>query len=82
MTIYMHSYKLNWTKVCGDYKKEMQTCPRCGNDVAYELCYESDGVGIANVILFAIKKYYAYKCPICPNFELVPSELAKAILKG
>jgi hypothetical protein len=82
MAIYTNSYNPNWKKVSGNYKKELEKCTRCGNNVQYEMCFESEGVGFGNAVLFATKKYYAYKCPICPNFEPIPSELAKAIMKG
>ena len=82
MAIYTNSYKPNWKKVSGNFKKDSETCPRCNNTVNFELCYESEGLGFGSAVLFATKKYYVYKCPICPHFEPLPTELAKAIMKG
>ena len=76
------SYQANWKKVEGNFKKESQNCPRCNNNVQYELCYESEGIGFGSAVLFATKKYYVYKCPICPSIEPISTEVAKAIMKG
>jgi hypothetical protein len=62
-----------WRAVKGEHKKELKPCPRCSNNVHYYLAYD--------VVDFFFK-IYAYKCPICPNFEPIPKELATAIIKG
>lgn len=72
----------NWKKVKGDYKKPRQKCPRCSNDVEYELCMEKEGLGFGGAVLLATNKYYVYKCPICPNIEPLSNEYVKAIMKG
>ena len=82
MAIYTNSYTTSWKKVSGNYKKDEAVCSRCNNNVKYELCYDSEGLGFGGFVLLSTKKYYVYKCPICPNFEPVSSELAKAIMKG
>ena len=82
MAIYTNSYKANWKKVKGNYKKEKQVCERCKNEVEYELCSESEGIGFGGMVLLSTKNFYVYKCPICPNIEPISNELAKAILKG
>ena len=82
MAIYTTSYKADWKKVKGNYKKEKQICERCNNEVQYELCKENEGIGFGAVVLIATKNFYVYKCPICPNIEPIANEVAKAIMKG
>lgn len=78
----MAIYCYKWKRVRGGYLRESQMCPRCNNVVRFELVWDSDGVGIGSFFLIYFKKIYAYKCPICPNFELVSNELVKAIKRG
>lgn len=75
-------YNFEWKPVKGDFKKAKHVCPRCNNDVSYFLAWDAEGIGIGGFNLINTKKVYAYKCPICPNFEPVLNEVAKAILKG
>jgi len=82
VAIHTNKYQPEWKKVPGNYKKESVICPRCNNKVNYELVFESEGIGFGGIVLLATKKYYAYKCPICTNFDIIPTELAKAIMKG
>jgi len=58
-------------------------CPRCNNDVEYFLAWDSTGgFGLFPPLMVETGKIYAYKCPICPNFDLISNEVAKAIIKG
>jgi hypothetical protein len=82
MAMFVSSYKANWKKVKGDYKKEKQICERCSNEVQYELCKENEGLGFGGLVMVATKNFYVYKCPICPNIEPLSNEVAKAIMKG
>ena len=82
MGMYVNSYSANWRKVKGNFKSSKQLCPRCNNQVEYDLCSDSEGVGFGGIVMFATKTYYVYKCPICPNIEPVSNEVAKAIIKG
>lgn len=83
MVIRVTSYNFSWKPVKGGlYTKEKQVCPRCNNKVDYVLSWDGEGIGIAGFNLFNTKKVYAFKCPICPHFEQVSNEVAKAIIKG
>ena len=48
------------------------TCKRCQNSVEYKFMQGSMG---------SSSKFYAFKCPICPEFELLDDSVAKAIMK-
>jgi hypothetical protein len=82
MTIRMQRYDFEWKEVKGVRKKTMQVCPRCQNNVEYFLASDGDGIGFPGIWTYKYSKVYAYKCPICPNFEEVQKEVAKAIIKG
>jgi hypothetical protein len=82
MGIYSTRYNFEWKKVKGNFEKEEQICPRCKNNVKYSLCFDGDEIGLLGVLTYKYSKKYVYKCPICPNFEEVSNELAKAIIKG
>lgn len=82
MSISTTHYNFKWKQVKGNYLKAKQVCPRCNNEVQYSLVWDGEGIGIAGFNLVNTKRAYAYKCPICPNFEVVSNEVAKAILKG
>lgn len=82
MGIYKERYNNEWRAVKGDFKKEACICPRCRNKVEYTLCYDGDGIGFPGFLTLKYNKIYAYKCPICPNYEDVSPELAKAIING
>ncbi len=82
MTTNLYRYSSNWKEVKGGFKKEKQICPRCNNSVQYVLVSDGDGIGFPGIWTYKYSKFYAYKCPICPNHEDVPNEVAKAIIKG
>ena len=72
-----------WNLVDGNFKQESKKCPRCNNEVQYLLHWDNDSsVGISIFEIIKFHRYYAFKCPICPNFEAVEKEVAKAIIKG
>jgi hypothetical protein len=74
--------KANWSRVKGDFKSEMKICPRCKNTVQYELVTDGDGIGFPGFFTIKYKHHYGYKCPICPNLEVISKEKAVAIMKG
>ncbi len=82
MTMNTTRHGFEWKPVKGNYKKEKQVCARCKNEVNYFLAWDAEGIGIGGFNLINTRKAYAYKCPVCPNFEPVLNEIAKAILKG
>lgn len=82
MGIYSNRYNLEWKKVKGNFTKETQVCPRCKNTVRYELVSDGDEIGLLGILTYKYAKFYAYKCPICPNYEPLSKEVAKAIMKG
>ncbi len=78
MTVHIFRNNHIWKKVAGNYEKKDCVCPRCKNKVNYILCFDFDS-------LWSVFKYnhiYAYKCPICPNYDEISEQLAKAIIKG
>ena len=79
MTMRVYRHYEDWTPVKGDFRQPAKTCPRCGNHVQYALCYEGE-----QWLLWGRKKaqVFAYKCPICPNYEIVEMEVAKAIIES
>jgi hypothetical protein len=82
MTYNIYRYEYDWKNVKGNLKSPLKLCPRCGNNVCYQLVFDGDGYGFPGLWTFKYNKIYAFKCPICPNYELVEKELAKAIIKG
>lgn len=82
MTVNLYRYHANWKEVKGSHKREKQICPRCNNEVQYALVTDGDGFGFPGIWTYKYSKYYAFKCPICPNYEDVTNEVAKAIIKG
>lgn len=80
MAMYINDYSANWKKDAdGIKKKEKQKCVRCNNEVNYELVWESESIGLAGFQFINLRKFYAFKCPICPNFEPLEKELVKAL---
>ena len=77
---YVTRHTFNWKAVKGDIPKKSMVCPRCNNQVDYFLAWDGEGVGIGNLIL-ATNKAYVYKCPICPNYEEISQQFAKALIK-
>ena len=71
-----------WKDAKGARVKDFGVCPRCQNSKPYKLVYDSNEYGFPGLLSFKYNKKYAFKCPICPNFELISNELAKAIIKG
>lgn len=82
MAIYITRQNFEWKEEKnGIEKSELQDCPRCKNKVRYRLAWDSEGIGIAGFNVINTKKVYAYKCPICPHFEPLDREVAKAIIE-
>lgn len=79
---YVYRNELEWKRVRGDHQKEEQVCARCNNKVRYFLAFDGNEVGLLGILTYKYAVHYAYKCPICPNFEEVSKEVAKAIMKG
>jgi hypothetical protein len=82
MGIYSTRYNFEWKPVKGNFRQEEITCPRCNNKVQYQLCFDGDGFGFPGILTYKFNKQYAYKCPICPNFEVISNEVVKAILRS
>ena len=57
-------------------------CPRCNNKVEYQLVWDGEGIGFGDFDLITTKRAYAFKCPICPNFDAISNEVAKAIMRS
>ena len=66
----------NW-KVVKNSKTSSRMCPRCNNQVEYQLVKDSEGIGIGMWTLIPIVTRYALKCPICPHAEEVSRKVAK-----
>ena len=82
MTINRYRYYNKWRFVKGNHIKDFGTCARCNNHKPYQLVYDANEAGLIGILTFKYNRIYAFKCPICPNFELIEDELAKAIIKG
>jgi len=82
MSLLVDRFDYDWKKVKGNHSVKNQKCVRCNNQVDYFLAWDGSGIGLPGVWTIGFNKVYSYKCPICPNFELINKELAKAILKG
>ena len=80
MSVYVDRHNWDWKPVPGNVKKKPQACPRSNNQVQYFLAYDGDGWGFPGIWTFKLKQHYAFKCPICPNFEPLAKEEAKALL--
>jgi len=81
MSIYVDRYQWDWKPVAGSIRRAQQVCPRCRNQVQYFLAYDGDGYGLPGILTFKLKQHYAFKCPICPNFDKVAKEEAKSIIR-
>lgn len=66
----------------GGHQKDYGVCPRCNNNKPYKLVYDASEYGLVGILTFKYNKMYAFKCPVCPNFEYISKELAQAIIKG
>jgi len=66
----------NW-KVVKNSKTTSRLCPRCNNQVEYQLVKDSEGIGIGMWTLIPIVNRYALKCPICPEAEEITRGVAK-----
>jgi hypothetical protein len=82
MAIDSTRFHFNWKKVKGNFTKPESFCPRCTNKVSYFLVWDGSEAGLLGILTYKYAKFYAYKCPICPNFEEVSVEVAKAIMRG
>jgi hypothetical protein len=71
-----------WKRAKGNHAKPKQRCPRCNNEVNFELLYDGPGLAFGTLQFFTYPNVHAYKCPICPYFEPISKELAPAIIKG
>ena len=81
MAVYSTRYSADWKLVKGNFTKSKQLCSRCNNEVSYQLVWDGDGIGMPGIWTLKYKKYYAFKCPICPQFEPVSAETVKAVMK-
>lgn len=81
MSVYSNRYQWNWRPVAGDIRRVTQLCPRCRNSVEYFLAYDGEGYGLPGLLTFNLKQHYAFKCPICPNFEYLANEEARSIIR-
>lgn len=77
MPVVIYNYAPQWKKAKGNRLGAEETCPRCRNRVHYFLAYVCD-----SILFVEHNKHYAFKCPICPNFEQISKELANAIMRG
>lgn len=82
MSIYKTRNHLDWKSVKGDFQREPSICARCGNEVSYRLVYDADEIGYLGLLTLKHNKRYAFKCPICPQYEEVAEVVAKNIIKG
>ena len=80
MGVYASRYKWDWKPIAGSVQSEEKICPRCKNHVRYFLAYDGDGYGFPGIWTFKLKQHYAFKCPVCPNFESVEKREAKSII--
>ena len=74
MSIYVDRHNWDWTPVRRNLEKSSQVCPRCNNQVKYFLAFDGEAWGFLGVWTFKRKQHYAFKCPICPNFEPVAKQ--------
>ena len=75
-------YNHQWKNVNGGYEKDYGVCPRCNNHKPYKLADDASTFILAGIPVFKYDKTYSFKCTVCPNFEYISNELAKAIIKG
>jgi ribosomal protein S27AE len=80
MAVYITKYSFEWKKVKGNIPTKKLLCPRCNNSVEYFLAWDGDTIGWGKLSL-PTSKAYVYKCPICPQYEVISQELAKALIK-
>ena len=80
--ITIHNANYNWKPVKGCCQKKAVRCERCNNNTERFLAWDGNGYGIPGILTFSPVKIYAWKCPICPAYEDVEREVAKAIIKG
>ena len=76
MPVVVYSYVQKWNKAKGNHLRAEETCPRCKNRVQYFLAYACD-----STFFVEHNKQYAFKCPICPNFNEISKELANSIMR-
>lgn len=58
-------------------EKITQRCPRCGNNVDFQLGYYNEGLFLAGIKLGGTRKYGLH-CPICVYFsEVANQDVAK-----
>ena len=79
---FQYSYVFKWKKVKGNQSSKRKICPRCKNDVEYFFAWDSEEFGFLGLLTFKHSKKYSFKCPICPEYELLSDEAAKAIIKS
>ncbi len=82
MAIYIKDNKFNWRPVKGHNLTKHTTCSRCNNEVDFFLAWDGNSLGIGGISLFTLNKIYVYKCPICPNYEEISQQYAKALMQG
>lgn len=71
-----------WKRVKGNSATKRKQCLRCHNEVDYFLAWDGAEFGLLGILTFKHSKIYSYKCPICPEFETIDNEVAKAIIKS
>jgi len=87
---YYERFGLRWKLVKGNFKRPMKICPRCNNKVEYLLHWDNADTlfALGTFEVIKLNKFYAFKCPICPNFDLLNKDSklnvkeAKNIIKG
>jgi ribosomal protein S27AE len=77
---YVYNNTYNWKPVEKVVQTKRMLCPRCHNAAEFFLAWDGNGIGIPGLFTFATSKVYAYKCPICPAYEEVSAQVAKAIM--
>lgn len=78
----IYNYTYNWKPVKGNFPKKQILCPQCNNTTEYFLAWDGNEFGFPGLFTVTTSKVYAYKCPICPAYEELSAEIAKAIIKG
>lgn len=69
-----------WEVVKGS-KQIKKVCPRCNNEVNFNLVYDHDTITWFDIPLFKTKTHYAIHCPVCIYTETI-SKPDRLILIG
>jgi len=68
------SFSPNW-KILEGAKTVHKLCPRCHNEVDFQLVYEKVGIMFFTVLVMPTKTIFALHCPICIQVEDVSKEI-------